>query len=131
MQALRAAAADLVWVLAFAIIGRRSHAGVSDATRLFDAAGVLHTAWPFLTGCLAGLLASRFWRQPDSLRTGVIVWLCTLTLGVLLRLVSGETAQLSFLVVTAVFLASGVLGWRAVTRTVRRASARRTSAERL
>ncbi|HEX8508671.1 MAG TPA: DUF3054 domain-containing protein [Propionibacteriaceae bacterium] len=127
MQALRAAAADLAWVLLFAAIGRRSHAEGNDTAGLFDAGGLVDTAWPFLCGCLAGLLVSSIWRQPESFGTGVVVWWSTVTLGVALRLLSGDTAQLSFVVVAAAFLGLGMGGWRAVARVAGRATARRRS----
>ena len=112
---LPAAAADVICVLLFAIVGRGSHA---EANSL---AGVLHTAWPFLVGCLAGLVVSRSWRSPMGVATGAVVWVCTVLGGVALRLATGDTAQLSFVLVTAVVLGVLLVGWRAVLRLVRQA----------
>jgi peptidoglycan/LPS O-acetylase OafA/YrhL len=107
-------AADVVCVALFAVIGRSSH-GES-----VDPAGVLHTAWPFLVGCLAGLLVGRVWRRPAAIATGVVVWLSTGVIGVALRLVSGTTAQWSFVLVALTFLGLTVVGWRAVLGLTRR-----------
>ena len=115
---LPAAVADVMCVLLFAIIGRSSHA---ESTSL---SGVLHTAWPFLAGCVLGLLVSRAWRRPFALRTGVVVWLCTVVGGVVLRLAGGDTAQPSFVVVATIALGLLLVGWRALFRLVQRARAR-------
>ena len=45
-------ATDIIGVLAFCAVGRRSHAEGVTIT------GVATTAWPFLTGTLVGWLAS-------------------------------------------------------------------------
>lgn len=111
-------------MLLFALVGRSSH---DEAT---DPIGVLGTAWPFLTGYVVGVLVSRLWRQPDSQRTGVVCWLCTVSLGILLRLASGDTAQWTFVLVATAFLASGLLGWRFLLRISRRAGPRRAAGRR-
>ena len=118
MLASPAAAVDVICVLLFAILGRRSHAEANDL------AGVLHTAWPFLVGCALGLAVSRFWRRPVAVRTGVVVWVCTVAGGVLLRLASGDTAQLPFVVVATITLGVLLVGWRGVYRLVHQARAR-------
>jgi peptidoglycan/LPS O-acetylase OafA/YrhL len=105
----------VICVLLFAIIGRSNHAEANDL------GGVLQTAWPFLAGCLVGLVASRSWRQPVSLRTGVVVWICTVVGGIALRLASGDTAQLPFVLVATLSLALLLIGWRALLRLVHRA----------
>ena len=75
-----AAVADVVGVLVFCTIGRRSHAeGLS-------AAGVAETAWPFLVGTAIGWLLIRGWRRPTAVvPTGVVVWVCTVAVGMLGR----------------------------------------------
>lgn len=123
MKSSSAAAADLVGVVLFAVVGRSSH---SEAETL---AGVFHTAWPFLTGCVTGLVLSRSWRAPLSPGVGVVVWLCTVAGGVALRLLSGATAQTSFVIVATITLGVLILGWRAVVRLVHRARAARTQKE--
>jgi len=120
-----AAAVDVICVLLFAIIGRSSHA---EANSL---GGVLHTAWPFLLGCLIGLVLARYWREPYAVRTGVVVWLCTVVGGITLRLLSGATAQVAFVIVASITLGLLLVGWRAAYRLVQRARTRRerTAAE--
>lgn len=100
--------ADVVAVVVFCAIGRRSHAeGVTIA-------GVLTTAWPFLTGTAVGWLAPVTWRRPTAMvPSGVLVWACTVVIGMLLRRLSGQGTALSFMIVAAVTTAILLLGWRA------------------
>lgn len=114
-----AVAADVICVVVFAIVGRSSHAETNNLS------GVVGTAWPFLVGCLLGLVLSRSWRDPVHLRTGVIVWLATVAGGIALRLLSGETARWAFIVVATVTLGVLLVGWRAVFGLVQRACVRR------
>jgi peptidoglycan/LPS O-acetylase OafA/YrhL len=103
--AVRSVLVDLLAVLVFAAIGRRSHAeGIT-------AAGVASTAWPFATGAAAGWVAARGWRAPTSVRAaGVPVWVGAVVGGMLLR----RATATSFVVVTSIFLGTALLGWRAV-----------------
>ena len=108
-RALPALIADLACSVLFAALGRRNHAeGVSVG-------GVIETAWPFLVGTAVGWLLSRGWRRPVSLvPTGIGVWVCTITVGMLLRKATSEGTPMSFIAVTTVFMAALLLGWRAV-----------------
>ncbi|OBG27470.1 DUF3054 domain-containing protein [Mycobacterium sp. E3198] len=100
--------ADVVAVLVFCAVGRRSH---DEGLNL---GGVATTAWPFLTGTLVGWLVSRGWRRPTAVApTGVIVWLCTIVVGMLLRKASSAGVAASFVVVAASVTAVLLLGWRA------------------
>lgn len=122
VKALPALLVDVVAILVFAILGRSSHA---EASTLL---GVLGTAWPFLTGALAGhalcrLIAARR-DAPSGWRSGVLVWAGTVVVGLLLRVASGDTAAWSFVVVAGIVLAVLLLGWRAVLRLVQRARTR-------
>jgi Protein of unknown function (DUF3054) len=101
--------ADVIGVLVFCAVGRRSHdEGLSVS-------GVATTAWPFLTGTVVGWLASRAWRRPTALvPTGVTVWLCTVAVGMVLRKASSAGVAASFVVVAASVTAVLLLGWRAV-----------------
>jgi hypothetical protein len=107
--AVRSVLVDLLAVLVFAAIGRRSHAeGIT-------AADVASTAWPFATGAAAGWVAARGWRAPTSVRaTGVPVWVGAVVGGMLLRRATGEGTATSFVVVTSIFLGTALLGWRAL-----------------
>jgi hypothetical protein len=101
-------AIDVVAVLVFCAVGRRSHDEGLNVT------GVALTAWPFLTGTIVGWLVSRAWRRPTAVApTGVIVWLCTVAVGMLLRKASSAGVAASFVVVAASVTAVLLLGWRA------------------
>lgn len=114
-----AALADLLAVVVFAVVGRSSH------RETVDPAGVLHTAGPFLLATLVGLAVSRCWRRPLSLGVGLVVWAFAVGGGLALRLLTGNSAQLPFVVVTAVTLALLLLGWRGGARLLGRARHRR------
>ena len=109
---------DVVGVLAFCAVGRRSHDEGLSVT------GIATTAWPFLTGTVIGWLASRAWQRPTAVvPTGVAVWLCTVAVGMLLRKVSSAGVAASFVLVAASVTAVLLLGWRAaVALTVRHRS---------
>jgi hypothetical protein len=118
LQRLAWLAVDVIGVLVFCAIGRRSHDEGLSAT------GVAATAWPFLTGTVIGWVASRGWRQPTAVvPTGVVVWLSTVVVGMVLRKVSSAGVAASFVVVAATVTALLLLGWRAlVGLTLRRRS---------
>ena len=98
---------DVCCVLVFVIIGRASH------TKGETLGGIASTAWPFLAGLAAGWIVSRAWRRPFALRpAGVIVWLLTVALGMVLRVVSGQGTAVAFIVVALAFLGLFLLGWR-------------------
>lgn len=109
---------DVVGVLVFCAVGRRSH---DEGLNL---AGIATTAWPFLTGTLIGWLVSRGWQRPTAVApTGVIIWLCTVVIGMVLRKASSAGVAASFVVVAATVTALLLLGWRvAVGLTLRRRS---------
>jgi hypothetical protein len=113
--AVTALATDVVCVIVFATIGRRSHA------EGLTVSGIAETAWPFLVGTAAGWLVARGWQRPAVLvPTGVTVWLCTVVAGMLLRkLMSAGTAP-SFIVVASLSTALLILGWRAGVRLLTR-----------
>ena len=106
--ALTAFATDVVCVIVFCTIGRRSHA------EGLTASGIAETAWPFLVGTVAGWLLSRAWRRPAALvPTGVTVWLATIVVGMLLRKLTSAGIAPSFIVVASLSTALLLLGWRA------------------
>ncbi|ABK69705.1 DUF3054 domain-containing protein [Mycolicibacterium smegmatis] len=111
----RALLADLVCVVVFCTIGRRSHAeGITVA-------GVAETAWPFLVGTLVGWVVSRGWQRPTSLApTGIAVWACTIVVGMLLRKLTSAGTAVSFIVVASLVTAALLLGWRGVLAAARR-----------
>jgi len=114
-QVATALVIDVVCVLAFCAVGRRSHAeGVTVA-------GVAQTAWPFLTGTGVGWLMSRGWRHPTAITpTGAVVWLCTVSVGMVLRKASSQGVVVSFVVVASLVTALLLLGWRGAAALGRR-----------
>lgn len=114
--------ADVALVVAFVLIGRSSHAEALDPT------GAATTAWPFLVGLVVGWLSVLGVRWPlPALTSGLVVWVATVVVGVLLRVASGQGVQVSFVVVTVVVLGVFTLGWRALAALIGR---RRRSALR-
>lgn len=109
-------AVDVVGVLVFCAVGRRSHDEGLNIT------GVAATAWPFLAGTALGWLAARGWRRPTEVApTGVVVWLSTVAVGMLLRKATSAGVASSFVVVATTVTALLLLGWRAaVGLTLRR-----------
>ena len=116
-----AIAVDIICVLIFAIIGRGSHREANDLV------GVLSTAWPFLAGSLTGYVVARAWRHPAIVRSGVVVWLCTVAVGMLLRLATGRGTAPTFVLVATIALGILLLGWRVVLGAVH--TARRSAAK--
>ena len=99
--------ADVIGVLVFCAVGRRSH------DEGLNIGGVATTAWPFLAGTVVGWLASRGWRRPTAVApTGVIVWLCTVVVGMVLRKASSAGVAASFVVVASLVTAALLIGWR-------------------
>ena len=109
-------ATDVAGVLVFCALGRRSH------DEGLNVAGIATTAWPFLSGTAVGWLATRAWRRPTAVYpTGVVVWLCTVAVGMLLRKATSAGVAASFIVVASSVTALLLLGWRALARPRRRA----------
>jgi peptidoglycan/LPS O-acetylase OafA/YrhL len=101
---------DLVVILVFAAVGRRSH-DEGDALT-----GVLRTAWPFLAGGALGYLANlaALRRAAASVSAGVVVWVCTVAGGMVLRHLTDKGTAFSFIVVATIFTGVFLLGWRAL-----------------
>ncbi|MCV0336440.1 DUF3054 domain-containing protein [Microbacterium sp.] len=122
MRYLPAVVVDVVLVLIFAAIGRASH----DE----NPAGFLLTAWPFLIALLVGHLLAALLpgrpRRPWSLPWGAVVWVVTVAGGMLIRVLSGDTAELPFIIVATLVLGAFLVGWRAIAALLRR---RRSAAD--
>ncbi|MFE6969596.1 DUF3054 domain-containing protein [Isoptericola sp. NPDC057653] len=101
---------DLVCVVVFTVVGTMSHATSGDLGH------VALVGLPFLVGLAVGWLAARAWRAPARVwPTGVAVWFATVVLGLALRPALGVGGvEVSFVVVTALFLGATLLGWRAI-----------------
>lgn len=88
--------------------------------------GILTTAWPFLAALAAGWLLTRNWRAPVLLwPNGVCLWLITVAGGMALRILSGETAAFSFVIVATLVLGLFLLGHRAIINRVTRRTVQR------
>ena len=106
---------DIVAVIVFCTIGRRSHA------EALSVAGVAQTAWPVLCGTGVGWLVLGGWRRPLMvIPTGVVVWVCTVVVGMLLRKVTSAGVSASFVVVASLSTAVLLLGWRGAAALFRR-----------
>lgn len=102
-----AAAADIVAIVVFVAIGRRSH---DEGSAL---SGIVKVAAPFLIALMLGWLAARAWRSPTAVGTGMIIWLVTVIGGLVLRKVAfdGGTA-VPFIIVASLFTLGTLVGWR-------------------
>lgn len=111
-------ALDFAFVLVFVLIGRRSH-DESDALT-----GIAVTLWPFFAGTVIGWLGLVGFRWPTvTIPSGVLVWVATVFVGMLLRVQSGQGIATSFVIVASVVLGVFLIGWRALAM---RLVARRT-----
>ncbi|MFC7878428.1 DUF3054 domain-containing protein [Isoptericola sp. NPDC057391] len=101
---------DLVCVVVFTVVGTVNHATSGDLGH------VALVGLPFVVGLAVGWLATRAWRAPAQVwPTGVAVWFATVVLGLALRPVLGiGGVEVSFAIVTSLFLGATMLGWRAL-----------------
>ena len=107
---------DSVTVLIFVAIGRSVH---DHGVKL---AGMASTTWPFGVGLVAGwliLVARR--RTGASLLDGLTVCCATVSLGMVLRVVSGQGTAVAFVFVALAFLGAMMIGWRALLAWLQRA----------
>ncbi len=102
------AVADVCFVLLFVALGRQSHDEGGNVV-----AGALNVAAPFLLALAAGWLVARAWRTPTSPTTGMIIWICTLVGGMLLRrFVFDRGTAVPFIIVASAFTLLFLVGWR-------------------
>ena len=88
---------DVVLIIVFAAFGRSSH----DET--LDLVGLAGTAWPFLGGLTAGwFLVAWLYRDKfdafAAVPTGLLLWVSTLVVGMLLRAATGQGTATAFIV---------------------------------
>ncbi len=99
---------DVLCVLFFVVLGRRSHH--EDGSFL---GATLKVAAPFLIALAAGWLIARAWRRPTSLSAVAVIWVVTVALGMVLRnLVFDRGTAVSFIIVTSVVTFVLLFGWR-------------------
>jgi len=100
---------DTLAILVFVGIGRSNHHHGDSFT------GMVSTTWPFAVGLAVGWLIVLTRRQRGvSLGAGGEVWLATVSLGMILRVLSGQGTAFAFVVVALVFLGALMLGPRFV-----------------
>ena len=103
---------DALFVLVFVLIGRASH----DENPVL---GALVTYWPFLVALVVGWVVARAWKAPLAvLRSGVTIWIATVVIGMVLRALSDQGVQVSFVIVTSIVLGFFLLGWRGIVALV-------------
>jgi hypothetical protein len=118
-----AAAADAVAVLAFTLIGIASHDG--SFASVFG-----RVVWPFALAAALGWVMTRAWHDPARIwPTGVLIWFLTVVGGLALRDVSGQGLAWTFTLVTTLFLAVTMLGWRALVAALRRGKTARSGTD--
>ncbi len=113
---------DLVAVVVFVLIGRRTHHEDAGFT------GFLRVVWPFAVALVVGWAIARLDRAPLAWGRVAILWLTTVVLGMVLRIaVDGHDFKVAFTIVATLFLGACFFGWRlvyvVVTRRRSRASA--------
>jgi hypothetical protein len=112
-------ALDVLGIVLFAAIGRRSH-GESGVV-----AGVAVVAAPFLAGWLAGAALVRLDRRPSGVVRALRALVVALPLALVVRAATGRGVPPTFVVVAACFLGLVLVGRRALSTTVVARRARR------
>ena len=122
-----AALADTVAVTIFVLIGRASH------HHGYTPLGIIQTLWPFLAGAAVGWsivyvyshVHSSDWFgrdfRPDRVApAGLVIWVCTVAVGMVLRYLFHEGTAFSFIIVATITLGIFLLGWRTVAAVITR-----------
>lgn len=107
-----AIALDTAAIVAFVVIGRRSH----DEDGSFIG-GLLRVATPFLIGLAVAWFATKAWKDPISIATAAALWPITVVVGLLVRrFVFDDGIALPFIIVASIFIGVFLVGWRAIRR---------------
>jgi peptidoglycan/LPS O-acetylase OafA/YrhL len=105
---------DALVVAVFVAIGRSTHHHVVSWE------GFASTAWPFSVGLLIGWAGVRARGRNGSLvASGVVVCLCTVSVGMLLRVEFAQGTAVAFVAVALGFLGALMIGARLLAKTVR------------
>jgi hypothetical protein len=112
---------DALVVAVFVAIGRSTHHHVVSWE------GIASTAWPFSVGLLIGWawIVARG-RRGSLVASGVVVWLCTVSVGMVLRVEFGQGTAVAFIAVALGFLGALMLGARLLAKALRARAARPT-----
>ena len=97
---------DVIAIVLFAALGRRSHGEGSAAT------GILIVAAPFLAGWTLAWFATRLREAPSSPRRAALALALALPVALVLRAATGRGDAPAFVVVAIVFLALVLVGRR-------------------
>ena len=111
MRVARLFALDVLVVVVFVVIGRRNHGEDGKA------AGFFRVAAPFLLA-LAGAWVSgrKRWASAAHWRYGIVIWVFTVAMGLLLRrVVFHNGTAVAFVIVATLFLGLGLVGLRVVS----------------
>ena len=101
-------------MLLFVAVGRRNH---DESTGV---SGIVEVALPFLIALVCSWVVSRAWRKPDATKNGVVIWLVTVVLGLLLRnLIFDRGTATPFVIVATVVLGVLLVGRRLIMRVIR------------
>lgn len=125
MPLARAALTDLVLIVLFAVIGRRSH---DEGSAL---GGTLTVAAPFLIGHVVAATALRLDRAPLGVRRGGLVAVAGVAVGLLLRgTVFDRGLAPAFVLVALITITALLVGWRLVAARIAPSGARDAHARR-
>lgn len=103
-----AAGIDIVAILLFVAVGRRSHDEGGNAVT-----EAVKVAAPFLIALGLGWFAARAWKTPTVPTTGMVIWVVTLAAGMVLRhFVFDRGTALAFIIVAGCFTLLFLVGWR-------------------
>lgn len=106
-----AIAADYVAIAAFALLARAAH---QSDDMPFNFSGWLSTLWPFALGVTLGWLISRE-------NKGGLIWIVTVVTGLVIwGFRNQDIPHWSFIIVATVMSALLMLGWRGVTKLVKK-----------
>ena len=100
---------DVIAILVFVAVGRRSHEEANSIS------GLLQTAAPFLIALASSWVVVAISKPSGALVPAIITWAITVSIGMLLRnLAFGEGTALSFIIVTTITLFVLMVGARLV-----------------
>lgn len=105
--------ADVALVVLFVVIGTRNHNTDKNAP------DIAATVAPFLIGLSVGWIATRAWKTPSAVSTGIAIWISTVGVGMLLRHFAWQRGTAgAFIVVAAIFNLFTLVGWRVMRENI-------------
>lgn len=100
---------DVAAIVVFVAIGRSNH------HHAITLSGMASTTWPFALALGVGwcIVVARG-HMGSSLGSGVVIWLCTVSIAMILRWLVNQGIAFAFILVALGFLGALMLGWRSV-----------------